>query len=283
MQERLVEATYIEAESDAVEVPLIGGDVTDGIVRVGATVRRVLGPQSAAVHAYLEYLHRAGFHAAPRFLGIDEHGREVLTYIEGEMAGRPLHPWAADEELLVALARLQRRLHDCSVGFVLPDGIEWRAPIEIEGVLPPYDAADVVGHNDLTPENIIFVERKPVGIIDFDFAGPTTRILDVVTTLLWWAPLRDPVDCDPLFSNLDAGRRMRLFVDAYELDDTNRRKLLDAVERRQARSWHVMGYRAEHEGGGWARMWNEGVGDAIRRQQVWLRENRKALESALFD
>jgi hypothetical protein len=31
----------------------------------------------------------AGFEQAPRFLGIDNRGREVLTYIEGDMDGRP--------------------------------------------------------------------------------------------------------------------------------------------------------------------------------------------------
>jgi hypothetical protein len=257
--------------------------VTEGVVRVGATVRRPLNSQSAAVHAYLRHLERAGFDESPRFLGIDERGREVLTYVEGEMAGRPLHDWAGGEELLVAIARLQRRLHDRSLGFVLPAGVAWREPEIIEGVLPPYDCADVVGHNDMTPENIIFLDRSPVGIVDFDLAGPTTRVLDVAVSLGWWAPLRDPVDRDPLFRAVDAARRLRLFVDAYMLDEPGRERLLDVAERRSIRSWHVMRHRAEHEGGGWARMWGEGVGDVIRRTQAWLRDERPHLERALFD
>jgi hypothetical protein len=63
-------------EADQVEVPLAGGDVTEGVVRVGDTV---------------------GFEGAPRFLGTDGSGREVLSYIDGEIAGRPRPPWIADE------------------------------------------------------------------------------------------------------------------------------------------------------------------------------------------
>src|SRR5262249_49783642 len=41
------------------------------------TVRRPAGPWTPAVHALLTHLHAAGFHGAPRPLGIDEHGREI--------------------------------------------------------------------------------------------------------------------------------------------------------------------------------------------------------------
>jgi hypothetical protein len=33
------------------EIPLAGGDVTEGVVRVGDTVRRPVGPHSPLVHA----------------------------------------------------------------------------------------------------------------------------------------------------------------------------------------------------------------------------------------
>ena len=212
------------------EIPLLGGDVTDVVVRVGTTVRRTPSAQSAAVHAYLAHLARAGFSQAPRFLGIDERGREMLSYIEGETAGRPLQPWAADEDVLIAIARLQRRLHDCSAGFRLPPQAVWTKPLELEGVAPPYKAPDIVGHNDMTPENIVFADRLPVGLIDFDLAGPTTRLLDIVTTLLWWAPLRDPADRDPLLCGVNEGRRMRLYVDAYGLGEHDRGQLLDVAQ-----------------------------------------------------
>lgn len=272
---------YVEPVAGLPEEPLLGGDVTEGVVRVGDTVRRPLNPQSAAIHAYLSHLELTGFKKAPRFLGLDARGREVLTYIEGDIGGRPLHYWAGREDVLIAIARFQRRLHDCSLGFTLPAGVEWRTPPRIDGVPPAFDAPELIGHNDMTPENLIFRDGVPVGIIDFDLAGPTTRLLDVIVTLRWWAPLCDPVDRDPVLRDLDAGDRMRTFVDAYGLTDVDRRSLLDSAIRRCTRVWHAMRHRAEHDGGGWARMWHEGAGDVILRSRDWLERERPYLDDRL--
>lgn len=92
-------------DADEPEIALPGGDVTEGVVRVGRTVRRPVGAHSPLVHALLRHLEAAGFHGAPRFLGIDAAGREVLTFVEGEVAGRPRPDWIADEDRLVSVAR----------------------------------------------------------------------------------------------------------------------------------------------------------------------------------
>ena len=65
------------------EERLEGGNV-GGAVRVGDTVRRSAGPWTPAVHALLAHLAGTGFTGAPRPLGFDEQGREVLTFLEGE-------------------------------------------------------------------------------------------------------------------------------------------------------------------------------------------------------
>jgi hypothetical protein len=57
---------------------LTGDGVTQGIVRIGDTVRRPLRPFSLTVQAYLAHLRDAGSTAAPLPLGVDEQGREVL-------------------------------------------------------------------------------------------------------------------------------------------------------------------------------------------------------------
>lgn len=267
-----------------VEIPLVGGDISDGIVRVGATVRRHPVEGAAAVHAYLRHLEAAGFAYAPRFLGFDDHGREILTYLDGEMGGRPLAPWAAGEDALREIAVIQRRLHDASADVPLPDGVSWPDPLDLPGVAPLPDRRDVdiVGHNDITFENTIFVGGRPAGIIDFDLAGPTTRLLDIAVTLRYWAPVAAPADRDPALRDADAGRRMRLFADAYGLDDDQRLALLDISDRRFTRTWHVMRHRAEADGGGWARMWAGGAGDHIRRSQAWFRAERPTLTTALL-
>jgi hypothetical protein len=68
------------------EVPLAGGHVTGGVVRVGSTVRRPAGPWSPSVHHFLTHLNDVGFDGAPRTLGFDEKGRHVLEFVPGDVA-----------------------------------------------------------------------------------------------------------------------------------------------------------------------------------------------------
>ena len=58
------------------ETVLAGGDL-NLVVRVGDSVRRPLGSWSSAVHALLRHFELVGFDGAPRFLGIDDQGREI--------------------------------------------------------------------------------------------------------------------------------------------------------------------------------------------------------------
>jgi len=77
------------------EVPLAGGWVTVGtVVRVGDTVRRPMRPNSTFAHGLLLRLERAGFDGAPRFLGVDERGREILRFLPGRLL-RDFHTAAA--------------------------------------------------------------------------------------------------------------------------------------------------------------------------------------------
>ena len=50
---------------------------------------------------------------------------------------------------------------------------------------------------------------------------------------------------------------------------------------RTRRSWHLMKQRAQTHGGGWQRMWDEGVGDVIKRREAWLDQHGPALTAAL--
>jgi hypothetical protein len=107
------------------EVVISGGRMTSGMVRRGDRLLRPMGPWSPAVHEYLRYLEAAGFDGAPRVLGI-EGGREVLTFIGGDVANDPsweqghghrLPPYAQTEMALRGAAELIRRLHRASAGF----------------------------------------------------------------------------------------------------------------------------------------------------------------------
>jgi Ser/Thr protein kinase RdoA (MazF antagonist) len=266
-----------------VEVPLAGGDVTEGVVRVGDTVRRPVGPHSPLVHALLAHLELAGFEGAPRFLGIDGSGREVLSYIDGEVAGRPRPPWIADETRLASVGRLVRAYDDAAASFASPpDALLEALPADPPGIPPaPAYPPELIGHVDITPENVVFRDGRAHALIDFDLARPATRADEMLNAMLWWAPLSDPRDVDPLLQHVDVPARARILADAYGLSGTDRERIIEVAVLRTRRSWHLMKRRAETHGGGWQRMWDEGVGDVIKRREAWLDRHASTLAAAL--
>jgi hypothetical protein len=269
--------------ADQAEIPLAGGDVTEGVVRVGDTVRRPVGPHSPLVHALLTYLESVGFEGAPRFLGIDGSGREVLSYIDGEVAGRPRPPWIADEARLASVGRLVRAYDDAAALFTPPPGaLPDPEPAGPQGIPPaPGYPPELIGHVDITPENVIFRNGRAYALIDFDLAKPATRADEMFNALLWWAPLSDPRDADPLLRHVDVPRRSRILADAYGLSGSDRERIMEVALLRTRRAWYLMKQRAQAHGGGWQRMWDEGVGDVIRRREAWLDRHAATLTAAL--
>ncbi|CAN5184671.1 hypothetical protein BH11ACT5_BH11ACT5_01380 [soil metagenome] len=252
------------------EVALPKGDVTEGVVRVGGTVRRPHQEQSWAVAAYLDHLESVGFGGSPRFLGLDDQGRDVLTFLDGDVAGDDLPAWALADALLASVGRLVRRLHEASAAYV---------PVE---PFPPQsvsqDEFELVSHLDITPQNTVVRGGEAVGVVDFDLAGLTTRLIDSFNTAMHWVPLRAPED---LHFDVDQLARLRVFADAYGWTPAERTGLAEFGARRADLSYERMKLRAETLGGGWERMWREGVGDLIRRRAGWLRASADEIARAL--
>ena len=78
--------------SDQAEIPLMGGRVTPGVVRVGNTVRKPATTNSGLVHRLLRHLAERGFDGAPDTLGTDERGRDVFTFIDGDVPAKSIVP-----------------------------------------------------------------------------------------------------------------------------------------------------------------------------------------------
>jgi aminoglycoside phosphotransferase (APT) family kinase protein len=150
-------------------------------VRIGDTVRRPLRPFSLTVQAYLAHLRDAGFTGAPLPLGVDEQGREVLSFVPGEVHRHPLPPEAAGDDVLVALARLIRALHEASAGWVPPPGAVWGGTPANQGRIT--GRTELVSHRDYATGNVVFRGGLPVALIDFDLARPTTRLYDIANAL----------------------------------------------------------------------------------------------------
>ena len=163
------------------EVPLGGGNMSGGVVRVGGTVRRPAGPWTPAVHALLAHLRDAGFDGAPRPLGTDERGREVLTFIPGTVAWPGGFGLLDGDAPLRRAARLIRDFHDAVAGFTPPPGARWQA-------LLPAGGGEIIAHNDLAPWNLVIGDGG-WAFIDWDSAAPGTRLQDLAYAMHGFAPL----------------------------------------------------------------------------------------------
>jgi aminoglycoside phosphotransferase (APT) family kinase protein len=196
------------------EIPLAGGRQTPGVVRIGGTVRRPMGPNAPFVHELLRYLEEVGFDGAPRLLGIDERGREVLSFVEGEVHHN-FDEYRPSETRLARVAASIRQFHEATAGSALAAD------------------AEIVAHNELGPHNIVFAGDEPVAFIDWDDAAPGTRLFDLANAV--WS-----------FANVGKGGGpvakqaclIRVMCDAYGWEDPD--AIVDEIhaDLRRARANH---------------------------------------------
>ena len=192
------------------EQPL-GGNVS-GAVKVGDTVRRRAGPWTSAVHALLAHLRRVGFDAAPEPLGMDEQGRAVLKFIPGQVHQGwpdPMPSWIYEDEVtLIEAARLLRRYHDLLATFTPPPDARWR-------IVAP-GPHEVICHNDWAPYNALFDGHRPIAMLDWDSAGPGSRVWDAALSAYTWVPLYPKANANDLVIPLPVrASRLARFCAAY--------------------------------------------------------------------
>src|SRR5436190_11755318 len=108
------------------EVTLSGGHTT-GAVLIDGVVHKPAGPWTSTVHALLRHLEDADFEGAPRALGFDDQGREMLTYLSGQTVGdqAPWPAWVFADSTLIQVGRWMRRLHDATATFEPPPDERW--------------------------------------------------------------------------------------------------------------------------------------------------------------
>ncbi|GAF17104.1 LOW QUALITY PROTEIN: hypothetical protein JCM19046_1583 [Bacillus sp. JCM 19046] len=158
---------------------LLAGNISN-VYRISNTVRRDLKPNSVHVHKLLLHLEQSGYAHSPRFKGMDEQGREILSFIEGEAGHYPLKKFMWSDAVLREVATLQREYHDAVSNFRFGD---WEP---MQGTPSPLE---VICHNDFAFYNLIFRNEKVVGIIDFDVAAPGPRQWGIAYTLYTCVPL----------------------------------------------------------------------------------------------
>ncbi|WP_223291046.1 phosphotransferase [Streptomyces avicenniae] len=239
--------------------PLPGGLVNE-VVRSGSTVRRWPGERAAYVHDLLRWFARRGWSGAPRYLGMDDDGREVLGFVPGEAAltdARQREVRAP--EALAAVVRLVRAFHDLTAGTPLSEG------------------GDVVCHNDLSPRNTVYAPgtSRPVALIDWDLAGPGERVHDVAHLCWQFLGLGPGVRDVP-----GAARAVRAVCEAY--GEVGGRALTAADVVGNVLWWQercARGIEAGADGGDAAmvRLRERGVPDEVRAAHAWVARHRRAL------
>jgi len=256
---------------------LAGGVANAGaVVRVGDEVLRPAGAHTAAIHALLTHVRRAGFEGVPEPLGFAGDGRERLRFIAGDVPLPPFPAWSKSDEALASTARLLRRFHDATAGFHEPADAAWN----LDRADP--SGGEVICHNDVCPENVVYRGGVAVALLDFDFAAPGRRVFDLASLAIMCIPLDSPADAARTGrDDLDPFRRLRLVADAYGLP-SNRNDLVAAIAERFADLGTSVRRRAENGDVAFKAMWVEiGGQERYVRRRDWFEENRARFVTSL--
>jgi aminoglycoside phosphotransferase (APT) family kinase protein len=176
------------------EVPLEGGAIAQ-VVRVGDTVRRSTGPWTPAVHEVLRHLEAVDCDLAPRVLGFDEQGREILTHLPGStIQPHHVHLLERDETLVRAGAFVS----------------------ELHAALPRHPDGTMALHGDLGTWNVL-VDGDRWFAIDWDSTHRGEPLWEVSYCLLSFCSLWQERSLAPA----EAVRRMRLFAVGSGIGDAD--------------------------------------------------------------
>lgn len=178
------------------------------VVRRGSAVHRTAGPWTPTISRLLHHLRARGVTWLPRPLGLDDDGREVLTYLPGIVPTYPLPTWVWAERVLVDAGRRLAQFHQASAGFDVT-GAVWQ--------IPPHQPAEVICINDVAPYNMVFDDaHQLIAMIDLDTASPGPRMWDLAYLAYRLAPLTQAEDTGAGTPSMAVRRhRLHLLGQAY--------------------------------------------------------------------
>lgn len=156
------------------------------VSRIGETVRRPAGEWTPTIHRLLRHARERGVTWAPEPLGYDDVGREVLSFISGEVP-HDMPRWVWSETVLTDVAQAVREWHDASSDFDRV-GAVWN--------FEAHEPAEVICHNDFAPYNCVFRDGRFAGAIDFDLCSPGPRLWEIAYTAYRFVPLMPPPEAD---------------------------------------------------------------------------------------
>jgi thiamine kinase-like enzyme len=229
------------------------------------------------VHALFKHLRERGFTAAPEPFSFDDK-RECVSYIEGFAPSFPYGDLCTSEETLRQIGTTLRQYHDATVDFVPPPNASWSTHMSDP------EGGEIICHNDVLPENVVFQDQQIVGLLDFDFAAPGRRTWDLARSAVLWIPIDDPIGARSYkFGDLDPFTRLRLLCDAYGLPMSERSAFLDVLQVCTVKSEAYVRAKVDACEPAFVDMWTRhNIGEIYERRKIWLRTNKADLLKALL-
>ena len=186
------------------EIPLTGGKITQGVVKKGDYVLRPCCTNSVFIHEVLKWLETKSVSAAPRFIGLTDDGREIITYLSGvspENLGtyKGNTQWKPTENQLFETGKIIKTLHTALFDF------------------PGCMNGQTVCHNDLSPCNFMFENDLPYAVFDWDASEIGDPLNDLAYAAWMWSDLGNEEN-----SPGDIGKTINAILDAYELSREKR-------------------------------------------------------------
>ncbi len=229
------------------EIPLTGGRITKGVVKIDNFVHRPCCKNSIFVHDVLRWLEKKNITTAPKFLGIDEHGREITSFLEGYS---PDNLGDFTHMQLYEAGKIIRHLHDSLSDF------------------PGCSEVQTVCHNDLSPCNFMFVHEIPYAVFDWDSALIGIPSDDLAYAVWMWCDIGNEEN-----SPIETGKKAKTMLDAYCLDDFQRRTFVRNIYK-QIERVSLMVFPNESQTIE-TRRWAD-------KCKLWLYENEEQFTSCLF-
>lgn len=171
------------------EIPLTGGRITQGVVRIGAFVHRPECANSAFARSVLRWLEQKEMGCCPRYIGHDERGREITTYLPGWTPADL--GFYTDAQLLRAVSII-KSIHTALIDF------------------PGCTPGKTVCHYDLSPCNFIFQDNLPYAVIDWDTAAIGDPLDDLAYAAWMWLDMGNEEN-----EASATAARLRLMLDCY--------------------------------------------------------------------
>ncbi|WP_238341345.1 phosphotransferase family protein [Actinopolymorpha rutila] len=187
----------------------------------------------------------------PRYLGIDEQGREVLSLVRGETPWPP-RPTLFHPELLESSASLLRAYHDAIAGWA-PTVPEWQLPPVATG------RPEVICHNDAAPWNLISQGHTAVALVDWDTAAPGPRMWDLAYLAYTLVPLAAPENVTLMGwpASTSVSQRLASVRKAYRCTPSQWDELLTTVPSRVQAAYETMRTWAAEDRPGWKAQWEQ--------------------------